>query len=211
MRFDLYARYRIGSFAPLLRAAEHLTDRELRRGRGLSRARAPDRGGIGGGVLMPRITKVYTRTGDDGTTRSAGTPRPEGLSAHRGLRHGRRAQRRHRRSRSRAGARRRDRRAAASGSRTTSSTWERISASWRKTRRACRLRGIEARHVDGLERPDGPALGVPAAAREFRFLPGGAPGAARSTSPGTVCRRARARGRRSVPPGGGWCSTRSPT
>ena len=69
---------------------------------------------------MPRLTKIYTKTGDDGTTGTGIRPaRAEGIAPHRGVRHGRRIEQPDRRSPWAAGLNDHDCLGAGTGSRTS--------------------------------------------------------------------------------------------
>ena len=157
---------------------------------------------------MPRLDRIYTKTGDEGMTGLGGGQRVAKDSlAGRDLRHGRRAQladRRRARDRACASASR----PSSPPSRTSCSTSGRTSPRRRPARPATRSRPSRQRHIETLERLIDEFNEVVGPLTNF-LLPGGSPGAAQLHVARTVCRRAE-RERHDARPRGGDRPDRAP-
>ena len=138
---------------------------------------------------MPRLDRIYTKTGDEGMTGLGGGQRVAKDSlAGRDLRHGRRAQLADR-GRARDGAVRAPHDASSPPSRTSCSTSGRTSRRRPPARPATRSRPSRQRHIEKLERLIDEFNEVVGPLTNF-LLPGGSPGAAQLHVARTVCRRA---------------------
>ena len=138
---------------------------------------------------MPRLTKIYTKTGDEGMTGLAGGQRvPKDSPTGGDVRHGRRAQLADRRG-ARDWARAIGSRPSCRRSRTSCSTSARTSPRPAESQARHPVPTVEPRHIEKLEGLIDEFNAVVGPLTNF-LLPGGAPGAAQLHVARTICRRA---------------------